>query len=119
MPKVKMIFLFFLVSVILFSNVGCTMAVCDPNTSFFCNTLEGTVDNIFEGGEKMIGYILGIIGSVTLLLIIIAGIMYITSAGNEEKIALSKKIITGAVVGLGIALLAFSLLQVILSVLNM
>jgi hypothetical protein len=45
--------------------------------------------------------------------------MYMTSAGNEEKIASSKKILTGAVIGLGIALLAFSLLQVVLSVLNM
>ena len=67
----------------------------------------------------MIGYILGLIGSVALLLIIIAGIMYMTAAGVEEKITSSKRILTGAVIGLGIALLAFSLLQVIMSVLNM
>ncbi|MCK4891510.1 MAG: DUF1634 domain-containing protein, partial [Candidatus Pacebacteria bacterium] len=96
----------------------CTSA-CDPSASFFCNTLRDSVDTIVQGGEKMIGYILGLIGSVALLLVIIAGIMYMTSAGNEEKIASSKKILTGAVIGLGIALLAFSLLQVVLSVLNM
>ena len=96
----------------------CTSA-CDPSASFFCNTLRDSVDTLVEGGEKMIGYILGLIGSVALLLVIIAGIMYMTSAGNEEKIASSKKILTGSVIGLGIALLAFSLLQVVLSVLNM
>ena len=96
----------------------CTSA-CDPNASFFCNPLRQSVETLVEGGEKMIGYILGLIGSVALLLVIIAGIMYMTSAGNEEKIASSKKILTGAVIGLGIALLAFSLLQVLLSVLNM
>jgi len=96
----------------------CTSA-CDPNASFFCNPLRQSVETLVQGGEKMIGYILGLIGSVALLLVIIAGIMYMTSAGNEEKIASSKKILTGAVIGLGIALLAFSLLQVVLSVLNM
>ncbi len=96
----------------------CTSA-CDPNASFFCNPLRQSVETLVEGGEKMIGYILGLIGSVALLLVIIAGIMYMTSAGSEEKIASSKKILTGAVIGLGIALLAFSLLQVVLSVLNM
>ena len=67
----------------------------------------------------MLGYILGLIGSIALLFIIIAGVMYMTSAGNEERIASSKKILNGAVIGLIIALLAYSLLQVIMTVLNM
>ena len=96
----------------------CTSA-CNPNIGFYCNTLRGSVDNIVQGGEQMIGYILGIIGSVALLLIIIAGIMYMTAAGVEEKITSAKRILSGAVIGLGIALLAFSLLQVIMTVLNM
>ena len=96
----------------------CTSA-CNPSIGFYCNTLRGSVDNIVQGGEQMIGYILGIIGSVALLLIIIAGIMYMTAAGVEEKITSAKRILSGAVIGLGIALLAFSLLQVIMTVLNM
>ena len=99
-------------------NPVCTSA-CNPNIGFFCNTLRGSVGTIAQGGEQMIGYILGIIGSVALLLIIIAGIMYMTAAGVEEKITSAKRILTGAVIGLGIALLAFSLLQVIMTVLNM
>jgi len=67
----------------------------------------------------MIGYILGLIGSVALLLIIIAGIMYMTAAGVEEKITSAKRILTGSVIGLGITLLSFSLLQVIISALNL
>ncbi|MCK4891758.1 MAG: DUF1634 domain-containing protein [Candidatus Pacebacteria bacterium] len=93
-------------------------AVCDPNAYFYCNTLRSTVDTIVQGGEKMIGYILGLIGSIALLLMIIAGIMYMTAAGVEEKITSAKKILSGAIIGLGIALLAFSLLQVLLSILN-
>jgi len=103
-----------------FDTSGCanyTPPVCNPNAWFLCNTLEGTVDDIFQAGETMIGYILGIIGSVALLLIIISGVMYMTSMGNEEKITTSKKILTGAVIGLAIALLSYSLLQLVISIL--
>ena len=99
-------------------NPVCTSA-CNPTIGFLCNTLRSSVDNIAQAGEQLIGYILGIIGSVALLLIIIAGIMYMTAAGVEEKITSAKRILSGAVIGLGIALLAFSLLQVIMTVLNM
>lgn len=95
---------------------------CDPNAWFFCNPLDddGTgITTLVQAGETFVGYILGLIGSVALLLVIISGAMYMTSAGSEEKIATSKKILTGAVIGLGIALLAYSLLAVIIQVLNM
>jgi len=96
----------------------CTSA-CDPKAWFFCNPLRGTVGTITQAGETMLGYILGLIGSVALLFIIIAGMMYMTSAGNEERISSSKRILTGAVIGLMIALLAYGLLQVIMTVLEM
>ncbi|MFH1536315.1 MAG: MopE-related protein [Patescibacteria group bacterium] len=92
-------------------------SACDNKVWFFCNPLRGTIEDIFQAGETLIGYILGLIGSIALLLIIIAGVMYMTSMGNEEKITKSKKIITGAVIGLAIALLSYSLLQLVLSIL--
>ncbi|MFZ2970597.1 MAG: pilin, partial [Minisyncoccia bacterium] len=92
---------------------------CDPRTGFFCNPLRQTVEDIIQGGQKLIGYVLGLIGSIALLFIIIAGMMYMTSAGNEEKIASSKRILTGSIIGIAITLLAYSFLQVILSILNM
>jgi hypothetical protein len=67
----------------------------------------------------LIGYVLGLIGSIALLFIVIAGMMYMTSAGNEERIASSKKMLTGAIIGVAIALLAYGFLQVILKILNM
>ena len=99
-------------------NGICTSA-CDPNSWFFCNPLRTNVETLAESGERIIGYILGLIGSVALLLLIISGAMYMTSAGSEEKIASSKKILTAAVIGLAIALLAYSLLLVIMTVLGM
>ncbi|MCK5466268.1 DUF1634 domain-containing protein [Candidatus Parcubacteria bacterium] len=96
----------------------CT-SVCDPNAWYFCNPLRGTVETVVEAGETLLGFILGLIGSIALLFIIIAGIMYMTSAGNEERISSSKRILSGAVIGLMIALLAYGLLHVIMTVLGM
>jgi len=100
------------------SKEECTSA-CNPSVNFYCNPLRQTVEDIVQGGQKLIGYVLGLIGSIALLFIVIAGMMYMTSAGNEEKIASSKRILTGAIIGVTIALLAYSFLQVLMSILNM
>ena len=99
--------------------IAAAAAGCDPDDWFFCNPLRGSVGTIVEAGEQILGYILGLIGSISLLFIIIAGMMYMTSAGNEERISSSKRILNGAAIGLAIALLAYGLLHVIMTVLGM
>jgi hypothetical protein len=83
----------------------------------YANPLPG-IHTLTEAATVMIQAILGLIGTIALLFLIIAGIMYITAAGEEEKIKAAKRIITGTIVGLGIALLAFSFLQVIVDILG-
>lgn len=96
----------------------CIEPRCNPKDPFYCNPIP-PINTLTQAGETLIAYILGLIGSIALLFIIIAGLMYMTSAGSEERIANSKRILTGAVIGLGIALLAYSLLQVIITILNL
>ncbi len=93
-------------------------ADCDPNSSLYCNVIPD-IKNIAQAGQKIIAYILGLIGFIALLVIIISGLTYITSAGNEQKIESAKKILTSAAIGLVIAVLAYGFLQVIIVVLNM
>ena len=61
----------------------------------------------------MIGEILqglfGLLGSVFLILTIYGGTMWMTAAGNEERVAKAKKIVIQATIGLIIAVLAFAL----------
>jgi len=85
-------------------------ARCDPSSWKFCNPLEGTIENFTEFGTKSVQALLGLIGTVALFLLVVAGIMYMTAAGEEEKIKNAKKIVTGTVIGLAIALIAYSLL---------
>ncbi len=66
----------------------------------------------------MLNYLLGLVGSIALLFLIIAGVMYMTAGGSEEKITTAKRILTGAIIGLGIVLLAYSLLAEINKILS-
>lgn len=47
-------------------------------------------------------WILGIVGSLTLLMFVYGGITFLLSAGASDKVAKAKKIIVAAVVGLAI-----------------
>ena len=58
-----------------------------------------------EGGiytiiATIINIVLGFIGLITLIIVIVAGIQWMTSGGNEEKITAAKKRIISGVIGL-------------------
>lgn len=57
----------------------------------------------------IIQWILGLLGLIAVIVILYGGFIWLTSAGNEEKIAKAKKIITAAVVGLAIIILAWAI----------
>jgi len=52
---------------------------------------------------------LGLFGSVFLALIVYGGFLYINSRGEEETAKKAQKIITGAIIGLAIVLLSYSI----------
>ena len=60
--------------------------------------------------------IIGIAGGLSLLFVIIAGIQILTAYNNEEKIATAKKTLTWALAGLIIAILSYSIVQIIVSI---
>lgn len=62
-----------------------------------------TVQSIYQ-------IVLGIVGAVALLVIVIAGLRYITSAGDPQKAANARNTIILALVGLVIAISAYAIL---------
>jgi len=58
---------------------------------------------------RIIKVALGFLGSIAVILIVLAGFKWMTAAGNEDKIAESKKLMAAAFVGLVIILTAFAL----------
>ena len=64
---------------------------------------------------KIIKIALGFLGSIAVILVVLAGFKWMTAAGNEDKIAESKKLMTAALVGLVIILLAFAITNFVIN----
>lgn len=95
-----------LVSVMTVVSAKTALAVSfiDPSASLGLATadLVQTVINIIQ-------WILGLLGLVAVIMIIIGGFRWMTAGGNEEKVETAKKILTAAIIGLIIVLLAWAI----------
>ncbi|MDD4412503.1 MAG: pilin [Patescibacteria group bacterium] len=56
---------------------------------------------------RIISMILSIVGTVTLLMLVYGGFLWLTSAGNDKKVAQGKAIIMWSAIGLAIIFLAY------------
>ena len=66
---------------------------------------------------RVIRILLGLLGLVLVTMILYAGYTIMTSAGNEEKITRGKTIIRNAVIGTGIILFSFIIVQFVINLL--
>ncbi|PID52057.1 MAG: hypothetical protein CR972_04095 [Candidatus Moraniibacteriota bacterium] len=57
--------------------------------------------------EGVLYWILRITASLSILMIVIAGVIYVTSGGDQGRVDTAKKMLTFAIVGLIVALLGF------------
>jgi len=73
---------------------------------------EGSFRNLIL---TFLNFFLGFLGLLAVIMVIYGGVLYVTAAGNQEKIDNGKKIIMYAIVGIVIILLAFALVNTILS----
>jgi len=58
---------------------------------------------------QIINIVLSVLGVIFLILIIYGGILWMTAAGNEEKVKKAKELITEALIGLVIVLAAYAI----------
>ena len=66
-------------------------------------------DSLAETIAYVIQVVLGFLGIIFIILIIYAGFVWMTSAGNEEKISKAKKTLIAAIIGITIVLLAYAI----------
>lgn len=76
-------------------NSECTAT---GRTATECGDYE--INDFMALALKISQWILGIVGTLTLIMFIYGGFMFLISAGSSEKVTQAKKIITAAVVGL-------------------
>ncbi|MFA7308465.1 MAG: pilin [Patescibacteria group bacterium] len=59
--------------------------------------------------QKILGYLLGISSLIMVLMIIVSGLMYTSSAGDSKKVETAKKALSGAIIGGVIAMMSYAL----------
>ncbi|MBU0634710.1 MAG: pilin, partial [Candidatus Omnitrophica bacterium] len=102
--KKTILFLFFLGMIFSLSWAGHAEAA----DTTFTNPL--LYNNVKDVANSILTRLKDIVAVLAVLFIVIGGLMYIFSSGDEKKIETAKKIVTGAVIGLAIVLIAPSLL---------
>ncbi len=82
-----------------------------------CSNLgDGAKDtNLMGTLNTIINIALGVIGFIAVVMIIIGGIQYTTSAGDASKVTKAKDTIMYGIIGLVIALLAYAIVNFVLS----
>ena len=65
--------------------------------------------------QSILNWIFGIIGIVAVVMIIIGGINFMTSAGDPGKVKKGKDTILYGIIGLVVALLAFAIVNFVLN----
>ena len=64
--------------------------------------------------KTVINVLLFIVGAVSVIMLIIGGLLYTTSAGDSGRVTLAKNTVTYAVVGLVISFLAFAIVNYVI-----
>ncbi len=71
---------------------------CSANDANICGDYQ--VSDFVVLAIKVSNWILGIVGSLTLIMFIYGGVMFLISAGASDKVDQAKKIIVAAIIGL-------------------
>lgn len=77
--------------------------------AFFDASGLGSDASVGEIAAMVIKIVLSLLGLIFIILIIYAGLVWMTSAGNEEKISKAKKVMGSSFIGLAIVLAAYSI----------
>lgn len=123
--KIK-IFKFISAAAILFMLFGANLALAQPADEEDAGDTSGIHAGLDEAAEiagipqegessiparigNIISYALGFVGVVFLILMIAGGLMWMTAAGNDERVNKAKSLITNAVIGMVIVFSAYAI----------
>ena len=98
-----------------------------PGTNKESDSLEGC-DDVGDGDQNkndlnkmistIINVVIGVVGFVAVVVIILGGVQYTTSAGDPGKVKKAKDTILYGIVGLVVALLAYAIVNFVLGALQ-
>lgn len=89
-----------------------TSIINNTSTKYTTGTYElNDMVGIFANSSQII---LGVIGSITLLMFVYGGVMFLISGGSSEKVTKAKGILTAAVIGLIIVFSSYLIIKFVL-----
>jgi len=106
--KIKIKSLASAISVMALTVPALAMAQFQPPSG--TNLPQGTISGIVK---NIMNWMLGIVGILGVIGFAIAGILYLTAAGDEDRIATAKKAMTWSIVGVVVALLGLVILRAV------
>lgn len=128
MKKFKLILLLFLFSIYFLPSLVMAVGPGNPNpgnppagTVSLTNPLTGkdtyaeSTDGIPTLLGKIINAVLGVVGSLALVMFIYGGITWMLSAGNQEQVTKGKNILIWATIGIVIIFTAYALVRFVLT----
>jgi hypothetical protein len=100
------------------TNNYVSAASCDASSQLCSlNHLPGYgSDNATQGEiQTILSIVFGAMGSIALLMVVLAGFKYVTSAGNPQELSKAKNALIYAGVGLIVSALAFTLVTFVIN----
>ncbi|MFZ2189403.1 MAG: pilin [Candidatus Magasanikiibacteriota bacterium] len=94
------------------NKLGFCLPAGQAHTAISFNN-QNTFTNIGDFIQKMYVYIIYIASGLAVVILIVSGFTWMASGGNQEKIGSSQKRIAGALMGLFLAIMAYSILDYI------
>ncbi len=80
--------------------------------------LAGAGTNLYATITNIIRWFIGFLGIIAVMLIIYAGFLWMTAAGNEQRIEKAKKVLIGALIGLLLIIFSFAIVSFIFNALT-
>ncbi|MBP9132160.1 hypothetical protein KBF61_03440 [Candidatus Saccharibacteria bacterium] len=118
------------------SAANSVFAASTPQTTDQCKTLTGGISggvncaggsssvsgtNLLGSGgifEKIVNLLLFIVGAISVIMLIVGGIRYVISAGDQNAVTGAKNTILYAIIGLVISFLAFAAVRFVVGALD-
>lgn len=103
------------------SGTDCKTGYCPGSASIQCcvgggagipNPLGTTNINTFAA--RIISYVLGLVGTISLLLFVYGGLIWMTSAGNQNAVKKGRDILVWAVIGMAVVFTAYILVKFVM-----
>ncbi|MFA5155523.1 MAG: pilin [Patescibacteria group bacterium] len=94
--------------------VGDAQTSCPDGACTLTNPLGISTPQAFIG--RVVNSVMGLVGSIALVMFVYGGLTWMTSSGSEEKVKKGRDILVWSAVGLVVVFMAYALTRFVLNV---